>query len=288
MYSSVVFSRADLLARGKTWRQIASDVAGGDLVRLRRDCYVPEGTPEVVMRALRVGGRLTCVSLLQEMGIFVHTNDRLHVQVPPNSARLRTPGNAARRLRVRQQDTTVVHWTDSPAGESGGACVPIIHALAHSVRCQTPRNAIATMDSALNGGHIQPEDLDAVFELLPPRFQSLRSLVDARAQSGTETLVRLIVRSLGCVVELQVRFDGVGYVDMVIDGWLAIECDSRQFHGDWKAHANDRRRDAALAALGIHTLRFAAATILNHPDVVIAAVRGVRAARDRLLQGAQA
>lgn len=179
-----------------------------------------------------------------------------------------------------------MHWIEPSSDARGDACAPIIDALAHSVRCQTPRRAIATLDSALNGGHITRERLDDVFALLPRRFQALQGLVDGRAQSGTETLVRLIARSLGCRVDLQVAFAGVGFVDLLVDGWLVIECDSRAFHGDWTAHANDRRRDAALAALGFHTLRLAATTILNDPETVVRAIRGLCAARATLQRAA--
>jgi very-short-patch-repair endonuclease len=168
----------------------------------------------------------------------------------------------------------------------GDSCTSLIDALVLSVRCQQPRNAVATLDSALNGGHIRPDELDADFARLPPRFQTLRGLVDGRAQSGPETLVRLLARSLGCRVELQVHFSGVGYVDLLVDGWLVIECDSRAFHGDWAAHAKDRRRDAVLAALGYHTLRLAAAMILSEPEAVVAAIRGLRAARAALVDAA--
>ncbi len=68
---------------------------------------------------------------------------------------------------------------------------------------------------------------------------------------------------------------GVGRVDMVVDGWLVIECDSREFHQGWKAQLEDRRRDLALAALGYTTIRPAAEDILYWPEVVVAAIVGL-------------
>ncbi|WP_052226324.1 type IV toxin-antitoxin system AbiEi family antitoxin domain-containing protein [Microbacterium mangrovi] len=275
-----VYTTADLHRQGMTRRKIADAVAAGTLIRARRGHFVLPGTPEDIIQATRVGGRLTCLSLLQQREIFVHTNAALHVQVPSTGSRLRAPSDARRPLAARRDRDTVVHWAEPSSDVHGDTCVPIVDALAHSVRCQSPRRAIATLDSALNGGHLMDEQLTEVFALLPRRFQALRGWVDGRAQSGTESLVRLIARSLGCRVDLQVAFPGVGFVDLVIDDWLVIECDSRAFHGDWAAHANDRRRDAALAALGFHTLRLAATTILNDPEVVVRAIRGLRTARD--------
>src|SRR5690606_27576883 len=102
-----------------------------------------------------------------------------------------------------------------------------------------------------------------------------------RAQSGTETLMRLLARAMGSHVELQVYFSGVGYVDLLLDGWLVVECDSREFHEDWAQQVKDRERDLALAARGLVTLRVTAAQVLYRPDEVRAAIRGLRAAHAR-------
>ena len=127
---------------------------------------------------------------------------------------------------------------------------------------------------------LDPRDLDDLFDSLPRRFRVLRPLIDGRAQSDPETLVRLMARSLGCRVDLQVGFDGVGFVDLVIDGWLVVECDSRAFHESWAQQLKDRRRDRVLARMGCNVLRLTAEDILYRPDEVFASLRGlVRGAR---------
>ena len=131
------------------------------------------------------------------------------------------------RLDARnQRRTTRLHWHPLRDTPSAG-CVSVVDALIHAVRCQSPRHAIATLDSAIHHGLIGIERLPEVFAALPRRFQVLRGFLDARAQSGPETLVRLMALSLGFRVDLQVEFDGVGFVDLVLDGWLVVECDSR-------------------------------------------------------------
>ena len=60
---------------------------------------------------------------------------------------------------------------------------------------------------------------------------------------------------LGCDIALQVEFDGVGRVDLVLDGWLVVECDSKQFHASWEAQvrtgsATSRSRARATARSG--------------------------------------
>lgn len=114
-----------------------------------------------------------------------------------------------------------------------------------------------------------------MFSRLPARFQVLESLVDGRAESGPETFVRLMARMLGCDIRLQVFFDGVGRVDLLLDGWLVVECDSREFHSDWAQQEVDHDRDLALATLGYSTLRLTAARIMYRPDEVFAALRGL-------------
>lgn len=274
-----ILHRADLRARGYSRRMIAAAVAGGDLIRARRDHYLPGGCPDDVVRAVRVGGRLTCLSLLAAHGVFVASNRVLHVHMLPSSARMRSPHDRWRPLEPRGRRSTRLHWLglSEPVGSS--PTVGVVDALAHAVLCQHPRDAVATLDSAINGGLIDPARLGEVFALLPAKYAVLRPLVDGRAESGPETLVRLLLRSLGCRIELQVTFVGVGRVDLVIDGWLAIECDSERHHGEWRIQERDRRRDAALAARGMVTLRPTARMIMSEPELVLAAVRGLLATR---------
>lgn len=98
-------------------------------------------------------------------------------------------------------------------------------------------------------------------------------------ESGPETLVRLILRGLGCDVDVQVQIPGVGRVDFVVDGWLIIECDSKAHHEGWDAQRRDRRRDIAAAALGYTTIRPLAEDLLYAYDATATAIRAVILAR---------
>lgn len=253
----------DLRAAGLTKRQTAEAVERGHLVRLRLGRYAPAGTPPELIDAARWGGRLDCISLLTLLGVFVHTHTARHIQIDPHATRL-PPRPAAVRC----------HWRPTSAPPTS-LVVDVHEALAQAVSCQSPRHAIATLDSALHLGVIDEPGLDAVFRRLPSTFDVLRELVDPRSEAGTETLVRLILRTLGHRPELQVRIDGVGRVDLLVDGWLIVECDSRRFHSDWRSQVHDRRRDAAALARGYVTLRLVAADILSQPDVIRAQLEQV-------------
>lgn len=269
-----VMSRADLVAQGWTSRALTEAVKTGALVRARRGWYLAEAAPADLVSAVRVGGLLGCLSLLQELGVFVWRRPALHVHMHRGASRMRSPKKRRARLAPRARRTIVLHWhalVDEPADGR----VSVVDALVHAVRCQPARYAIASIDSALNKGLLTEEQLGDVFAALPARYRVLRPFVDGRAQSGPETLVRLMVRSLGCAVDLQVEFPDVGFVDLVVDGWLVIECDSKAFHSEWSAQLTDYRRDLALAQQGYCVLRLTAEDIMYSPEKVLAAIRGV-------------
>ncbi len=272
-------TRADLLSRGYSRRAIQAAVRRGELIHVRRDRYVPAGSDARVARAVRIGGRLTCLSLLAILGVFVLENRSLHVHVAPTASRLRfrtgkKQGKRTSSLETRRSGVRL-HWMRL-IREPGASCtVDVLDALAHAVACQAPRAAIATIDSALHLGLIAQHDVAEMFAALPARYRALRSWIDGRAESGPESLVRIMARMLGCSIRLQVEFDGIGRVDLVLDGWLVVECDSKQFHSDWAAQVRDRERDLALAALGYSTLRLTAAMIMYRPDEVFAALKGL-------------
>jgi very-short-patch-repair endonuclease len=266
-----VWTAADLRSSGMRRHGIVTAVSDGRLVRARRDHYLdPEVAPELIA-AVAAGGVLTCVSALRLLGVFVLDRPCLHVQVPPHATRLPEPGS-----------DVVRHWGHSVEGAvPRGACAAPLDLLVHAVRCQPPRAAVATIDSALHTGLVRSSDLARVFAALPIRYRPLLALADGRAESGPETFTRLLLRGVAKKVEVQVRIAGVGRVDLLVDGWLVVECDSEAHHLGSEAYRTDRGRDLGLAAAGYTTLRVAAADAMWHPERVREAVHGLLAARRR-------
>lgn len=252
-----------LIKQGLSRRHIAQCVRDGRLLRVRRDRYVPAASPRDVITAARLGGRIDCVSLLAMLGVFVMDSRELHIQVTVGASRL-----PPRPPRVK------CHWRETKAGRED-LHADLLEALAQSCRCQEPRAAVATLDSAWHLGLIGEEDLTEIFGRLPARFRGLRRLLDRRSESGPETIMRLMLRMLGCGIEVQPVVRGVGRVDFIVDGWLIIECDSEAHHSGWDAQKRDRRRDLAAAALGYTTIRPIAEDILYHRDEVFASIRAV-------------
>ncbi|WP_248175598.1 MULTISPECIES: endonuclease domain-containing protein [unclassified Microbacterium] len=265
-----VWGASDLRAAGMGGTERTAALSNGSVIRARRDRYLAGDAAPELIAAVAAGGVLTCVSALRLLGVFVLDEPGLHVRVDPHSTRLPpAPG-------------IVRHWLppiDAP--QRHGACADPMDMVAHAVRCQPPRAAIATLDSALHLGLIPESDVPRVFAALPRRYRPLRMLIDPRAESGPETLARLLLRGLSRRVEIQVRIDGVGRVDLLVDGWLVIECDSEAHHSGPRAYRTDRSRDLALAERGYAMLRLSATDLMWHPERVIAAVRGLMATRRR-------
>lgn len=258
IYTPTVWSRGELRRAGMTDRRIRQEIVEGRLQRIRRDHYAHPDIDPSVREAVRIGGRLSCLSLLSALGVFVHRCEALHVQLEPQSSRIRSP----------QRRSTVLHWSEASDADRFRHVVPISDAVRQSIRCQTPRAALATLDSVLNLGLMTRSEIAEAMDGLPARFQALLPLMDGSAGSGPETFTRLILRALGLRYETQVPIPGVGEVDFVVEGWLIIECDSKAYHSGWEQQRKDRYRDLAAARLGYVTIRPLAADVMDRPDWV--------------------
>lgn len=271
VFQTLVRTRAEMIELGWTPRRLTRAVRAGVLVRPRRDRYALADLDDSIIAAVRAGGALTCLSLLQLLRVFVLKTTSIHVRVAPNSSR----------HGERRKDGCALHWRVDEGDEPLLHVTSLSDAIRHSVRCQDARPALATLDSLVHHGLVTIDELTAIFATLPTRFRILLDLVDGTAASGPETYVRLMLRTLGLRYETQVWIEGVGYVDFVVEGWLIIECDSKEFHEGWAKQKQDRRRDLAAARLGFVTIRPLAADILTDGSTVQEDIRVVVAAFGR-------
>ncbi len=252
---AVIRTRTELLAMGMSSRDLTRAVAGSALVRVRRGLYALPNTPDSVIRAVRIGGRLACVSVLQAAGVFVFEAPFPHVHLARSASRSRSPGNRRRALTHFNRDGCELHWRHLVHDiDSAEHRVGALDAVIQSVLCQSPSMAVATIDSAVHTGFIRADQLDLVFFHLPRRVQYLRDLVEPRSESGLESAFRLILVDLGIPFEVQVGIPGVGRVDFVLAGRIVVETDGRGFHGQ-EVSARDYDRDLALIARGYVVIR---------------------------------
>lgn len=100
-----IASRSELLAMRVYPDGIQIGVNYGSILRVRKGWYASVGTPRPVLRALRVGGRLACVSALAQYESPDGSRDdetaELHVLVKRGASRLRIPAG----------ERIVIHWT---------------------------------------------------------------------------------------------------------------------------------------------------------------------------------
>jgi hypothetical protein len=276
--------RHELVAVGASGRSLTAAVKRGSVLRVRRDHYALPETEPHILQAVRVGGRLTCTSALASAKVFVLNTEHTHIHLDEVASRLRSPRNRFARLTEANRAGAVLHWWPlTEPGTGNEFSVGSMDALAHLVRCQPPRLAVAALDSALHLGIISTSELIEIFASLPGRFQPLASRVNGKSEAGQESILRQIVEDAGLHVDIQVKFKGLGRknsrVDMIVEGVLALEADSRLAHDGWEKHVADRWRDLQLAKMHYMSLRPAYQHTMSHPKDVLEAVLGLLAAR---------
>jgi len=135
-----VVSRRQLLAWGVDPGKI--DVAvwyGWHLIRVRNGWYARPSENREVLRAWRVGGRLTCSSALA-FHDGADPGPVLHVEVPGWATQLRDPDDHRRRLTP--EAPVVIHWARHP-GPGGARAVSAEHAERVAAACGARSGAVA-------------------------------------------------------------------------------------------------------------------------------------------------
>jgi very-short-patch-repair endonuclease len=254
----------DLLRDGISAGAIQASVDDGELVRVRKGWVAGSTQPEPVIRAVRVGGTLACVSAARLHGLWVPPeSDGLHVAVPRSAARLRHPDDDTRRLDARSG--CVVHWTNS----SGGAVQPVMEAIATAARCCGPEVGFVLLESALHLRLLSRGERALLSSSATRSFRRRLRDATAHSESGTESMLKLMLLSLGLPFRQQVMFEGIGRVDFLLGDGLVIEVDSRRHHSE---PYKDRRRDALLSVRGLRCLRFMYSQIVYERHAVEAAI----------------
>ena len=266
----------ELLADGHTPSGIFAAVRSGDIIRVRKGWYANSHLDDDVLRAWRVGGQLACVSAARHHRLWVpETSDQLHISVSPVATQLRRPTDAKKRLSEIAADDVHIHWNRSSSSKRTAVSIPI--AISQIFACQPMDVGFVVFESALNQGRLETIDRIDIFEGLSIKARKLVRLADNRSDSGTESLVKLVLLRLWIPFRQQVLIDGIGRVDFLVGDRLVIEVDSKEHHGD---AYRDRKRDALLSIAGYRVLRFMYSQIVYEPDLVRAAILGALARAD--------
>lgn len=237
---------------------LLSAVRRGDVERPARGVYALPRCDRAHLAAVGVDGALTCGSAAGALGLdLVQPPTRIHVR--------------AGRGTELDWPRTLVHRRGVGRGER---VVDALTAVLDGASCLALPDAVAMADSALRRGCLTQEDLDAAVAGMPghdPRVRLVRA-TDARSDSLLESVVRVELRQRGLTVGVQVLHDGVGHVDLLVDGWLVVELDGFAFHAGRGSYREDRRRDVELARQGRVVLRFTYEDVVRRRAWVVDAV----------------
>jgi very-short-patch-repair endonuclease len=240
------------------------------LIRIRRGWYALPGLPTDLLRAARVGGQLTCHSVLRDRGVWVMPDARLHVAVDAHAVRLRDPDDSSRRLD-RRSGAVVVHWRRS-AHDMSSPMATVEQAISDLESCADAESFAVALDSALHQGLLPRSSAVA------HRYAN-RGL-DGVCESGIETLFWMRLKPFRRSIRRQVVIPGVGRVDFLIGARVVVEVDGREHHTSVAAFERDRRRDAKLAERGFRVLRFSYAQVMHDWPTVERTIRAVISRRE--------
>lgn len=270
----VVVTRAEIVAFGGSDRWIRSAVRVGEIVRLRYGVFCLPGLDALTRRAVAAGGRLACVSELRRLGVWVIERNVVHIQFAPHGSR-RAPSSA------------ICHWR-TPDSSATRTAVSPAEAITQAASCIPFGELVAAIDSALRQDLVQAGQLAGRSTTIDRAL----AMADARAESGLESLIRMLLVELGLGFRLQAVITGVGRVDFLVEERVVVEADGDEFHGSAPARARDRIRDAAAVAAGYSALRFDYAQIVFQRELVARAIvnavrihRGVKGAGRRTRSG---
>ena len=154
--------------------------------------------------------------------------------------------------------------------------------LVEVLHCQPDEMAFAVIESALAKRLIRDGDVTWLTRTVPSR-RSLLRMVGPLAGSGTESIFRYRMASMGVRMRSQVEIEGVGRVDFLIGDRLIVEIDSHDHHGSRAQRVRDLDRDAVAQVLDYLPLRFDYLQVLSDWDAVASTVFAIIQDRRHLI-----
>jgi very-short-patch-repair endonuclease len=252
-----VVSAAQLRAAGWSQSQIKKLPAQG-WQPVRRGWYANRSADPHVQRAVSAGGVLSCVSALRHRRVWV-PDSGLHIRYSERARRSRPGVRSCHPYRLDPPIVTAIDPTDV--------------AVASAANCLDAEGLIIVLDSMLNKQMIDMADARSIVAASRFARLNLAERCDVRSESGTETMIRLRLRSAGIQLRSQVVIPGVGRVDFLVGDRLIIEADSREHH--LATYQTDRTRDRVAIGLGFLVIRLTYEDVVYRWGVAIEDIRSV-------------
>ncbi len=267
-----VASVSQLRENGLTEARVRAAMSRGDIVRLRRGTYGCTHLDSLTATAARVGGAVTCASLLRESGVWAGHGMRAHLQLAPQASHVLREALDAEGLAPR------LHWERPRFGMETSWRASRMQALWQAIHCLDEENAIAALESAIHIGFLPLDDILRLWRLAPRRLREHCPRLVLVSGSGNETVVRLRLQRVGYRVEPQGAIPGLGHQDLVVNDCLGLEIDSRTWHDGDEQRTIDYNRDLHAAGLGRPTIRILPVHIHSNWPQTLAVIE--RAAAD--------
>ena len=259
----------ELRAQGYTVERIRAEIGAGVLEGVIRGWCCRPGTDRGAVRAMRLGGRISCVSALALHGGWLPPETGLHIGFPSYAS-------GRRMARRTAPEGTVAHRHPKAASTgSSFAVTPVEHAIADLLVCRPPAFVVATLDSLLHERVVQRNRIGALVLRGPLKTHSLAGRLNPGSGSGIESIVRFGLWSAGIHGRIQVAVRGAYRVDVLIDDWLVLELDGWGTHAQERAFTKDRTREATIMRDGRIVLRFSSATVMDVWEFLLACVQDV-------------
>ncbi|MFT3942849.1 MAG: type IV toxin-antitoxin system AbiEi family antitoxin domain-containing protein [Ancrocorticia sp.] len=242
MHLEGIYTYEDLRERGYSRAGIAKALAEGVIERVAHGLYAEVIADQNVVRGLKLGGKLGCLSGCKFYGIWTPPDSALHVIFTSKGM---TPAGAAvtgvcAHVRPRK-------WTKDPVWS-------LMECLDHVIRFHDGETVLIVLESAVHKGMITIDDAVVLLADHPRKAAKLLKHLDA-AESGSETRVRLVLRQRNLPVTPQVWITSEDRVDLLVGESLIIECDSKEFHSSQESYEKDRERDTRMRTMGFDVWR---------------------------------
>jgi len=233
----------------------------GNILRVDRGVLALPGAAPEFIAAATARSLLTCVSAANYYELWV-----LHQPTVPHywqSNGRRAAACISHRLPLAQ-----------PRPRQPIAALPDV--LLHALLCLNPLESLVMVESAFSRGDVTLDYLRR--HLVGNRGGKAREVLakaDRGAGSLIETLARVLFREVGIETQTQVRIEGIGTVDFLLEGFLIIEIDGLAFHLNPRQFKKDRRRDNEATRQGFLVLRFFYDDVVHAPESMVRQVREV-------------
>lgn len=242
MHIEGIYTYQDLRERGYSAAGVANAVAENQIERVAHGLYAEDIANQRVVRSLKLGGKLGCLSGCALYEVWTPPDSGLHViftsaeDIPAGAAVTGVCAHVRGRRRTKEPV-----WS-------------LLDCLDHTIRYHDAETALIVLESAIHKKLITTDDAVVLLADHPRKATRILKHLDI-AESGTETRVRLFLRRRNLPVTPQVWITTEDRVDLLIGESLIIECDSKEFHSSQESYEKDRKRDVRLRTLGYDVLR---------------------------------